>query len=343
MGISLWVEVLVPVRHTHERIGLRDQPTRVRASVPLFSPSVATAVAAGGFHTCAIISGGTIHCWGNNGEGQLGDGSTDPRNIPVAVSGLAGVAAVSAGAYHSCALLTVGSVKCWGSGSPVLGDGTSNSSTTPVTIFGLTSASQIAVGSYHTCALLAGGNLKCWGGATGGASGVSSSIKVMGLEHGVTAIAASFEHTCALLTGGTIQCWGDNSFGQLGDGSTTASSSPIQVPSLTQAIDLEAGYQNTCALLVDGTVQCWGGNGSGQLGDGTNTNSSTPVAVKDSSGAGSLTGVTAIAAGVYHTCALLAGGAMRCWGSNEGGQLGDGTHTQRVHRRYSPSHRQDSP
>ena len=156
-------------------------------------------------------------------------------------------------------------------------------------------------------------------------------MQVSGLGGGVSTIAAGGGHaggghTCAVLVSGAAKCWGSNARGAVGDGTTTDSPAPVQVSGLGSGVSIiDAGLGHTCAVLVSGAAKCWGYNGSGELGDGTQSDRLTPVQV-----AGLGSGVSTIAAGGNHTCAVLASGAAKCWGYNWSGQLGDGTQSDRL-------------
>ncbi len=312
--------------------GLGDGTTTA-SSTPVDVAGLASgvvAIAAGDRYSCALTSSGTVKCWGYNQFGQLGDGTNLDRATPVDVTGLpSGVSAIDARGEHTCALMTAGGVKCWGAnGNGQLGDGTTDSSGVPVDVAGLTSGvSAIAVGGEHTCALTSGGGLKCWGWNAKGQVGIgttidsSTPVDVPGLAGTVSAVAAGGRHTCALMTAGAVSCWGYNEFGQLGDGTTTDSPMPVAVAGLPSSIRaITTGGNFSCALKTDGGVKCWGLNAAGQLGDGTYTDSPAPVDV-----AGLAGGVSAVAAGFYHVCAITKDRGVTCWGGNETGQLGIGT------------------
>jgi alpha-tubulin suppressor-like RCC1 family protein len=295
----------------------------------------ATAITAGYAHTCALTRTGGAQCWGYNRFGQLGDGTTVDRRSPVAVLGLArGVRAIAAGGRHTCALMKGGAVECWGDNRHgELGDGTTKRRLKPVAVAGLPRGIRAVVaGETFACALTRSRGVECWGDNRHGELGDGTTrdrdepAAVSGLGSGVTAIALGYFHACALKRAGTVECWGYNGYGQLGDGATIDRRAPVRVSGLRDVVAISAGGGHTCALTRGGAVRCWGSNRYGELGDGTTARSSTPVAVSGLEG-----GVRAIdVGGEAHGCALTRGGALECWGYNGYGQLGDGTTTDRV-------------
>jgi alpha-tubulin suppressor-like RCC1 family protein len=293
----------------------------------------ASRIAAGDWHTCAVTTGGGVLCWGYNASGQLGDGTTTNRLTPMPVIGLgSGVAAVAAGTDHTCALTSVGGVVCWGwNHYGQLGDGTTTDRLSPTPVVGLGSGvSEIAVGWGYTCALTSGRGVVCWGHNRTGQLGDGTTTDrltptpVTGLGN-VVAIAAGDDQTCAITSVGGVVCWGENTVGELGDGTTTDRLTPTPVVGLGSGVNkIAAGGVHTCALTAAGGVLCWGYNLEGELGNGTDSMQTTPTAVS-----GSETGVVAITTGTKHACALTTAGSVLCWGWNAGGQLGDGTTTDR--------------
>jgi alpha-tubulin suppressor-like RCC1 family protein len=302
------------------------------SSVPVSVAGIADATAtitAGFSHSCALL-GGPVTCWGDGSHGQLGNGMRPAASTAVSVLGISDATAITASSlFHSCAVLAGGTAKCWGYN--VFGQlgngfsGTSAESSSPVSVTGITDATSIAAGYAHSCARLSGGTVKCWGynsyGQLGNGTTANSStpVTVTGITDAIAITAGGYHHSCALLSGGTVKCWGHNGYGQLGNGTTVDSSTPVTVTGLTDTIAITVGALHSCALLSGGTVKCWGYNGYGELGDGTNLDSSSPVSVTG------LTDAAAITNGNYHSCAVLAGGTVSCWGSNTKGQLGNGT------------------
>jgi len=294
----------------------------------------ARSIAAGDGHACGNTAGGGLKCWGFNSTGQLGNGSTTNSSTAVDVFGLdRGVVSVATAAYSTCALTEDGAVRCWGlNGSGQVGDGSNTNRSTPVAVSGLGGGVvAISAGWEHMCALTSAGGVKCWGAGNSGQLGRGSStasnvpVDVNGLTSGVVAISTGVYHSCALTSAGVVRCWGGNFSGQLGDGTTNASTTPVDVVGLEAGtLALEAFGEHGCALTATRGLVCWGRGTSGQLGQGANASSSRPVAV-----AGLGSGVAAVNAGSFHTCALTQGGAVQCWGFNSNGQLGDGTTTNR--------------
>ncbi|MFH1436851.1 MAG: hypothetical protein ABIJ56_14180 [Pseudomonadota bacterium] len=246
------------------------------------------AVSAGTDHTCALTDVGSVVCWGGNGYGQLGNGTTTGSLEPVEVNGLAADAmAVSAGGYRSCAINASGGLLCWGNNSNGrLGDGTATHRSEPVGVVGL--ASGVAAVSNGNCtvnwALLDTGDMAYWG--CGGRDNFTLvPIDVQPIDFDFTAISAGNCHACSITSIGGAMCWGGNSQGQIGNGTTSYSGELVQVVGLSfDAVDISAGGRHytcthTCAITYAGGIKCWGCNTSGQLGDGTIVGSNVPVDV----------------------------------------------------------------
>ncbi len=287
---------------------------------------------------CALLTNGTVECWGQGTSGQLGNNNTSSSSDPVQViasggSALTGVTKLFVGAYSACAIITSGDVYCWGQGI------TSANSPTSV-------ATPINQGSFSPFSMALGGNgnfacgivqqsftaqVECWGANTNGqlGNGTSTSsytpviVKVGSNPIPATSVSAGGSTACAIISGG-VDCWGNGGEGEMGDGSNNGSLYPVQASNIANVTDVVLGNMHVCAIS-QGTVYCWGANSDAELGNGTLSNSSSPLPISDSSSRG--VGVTAVAltAGAEHTCALLSDGTVECWGSNYNGQLGNGT------------------
>lgn len=289
---------------------------------------VATKLAAGVSHTCAVVSG-AASCWGYNNQGQLGIGkiADEVTAKPTLVKGLeGGVQQIAAGGAQTCALMDNGSVKCWGSNLwGQVGDGTGVTRGQPVDVVGLSSGVvAIAVGGSHACALLSTGGVSCWGSNTQGELGDGTTkdhpvpTPVKGLSSGVASIVADSSRTCAVLADGSMKCWGTRIL--VGDGTTDDHHEPTLIQQLPGPIGAAVSAGNhTCVLPESGGALCWGDNDAGELGDGTQAYKLAPTTV-----AALPPQLSMIATGVSHTCALTGDGSVKCWGSNTVGQLGNG-------------------
>ena len=335
-GFSLESGTEVPkVRSPHSHTGLMDGTTyyylltamnSFGTSAPAAEVSATTPqpqVSAGDAHTCAVVDG-TAKCWGEGGNGRLGNNANSDVDTPHGVSGLTsgGAAQISVGETHACAVVN-GAAKCWGDGSfGRLGNrAVSGSANTPQQVLGglSTGVTQISAGGDHTCAVVDGGAW-CWGVGISGQlglaiSGTSIPMKINDLTNRVVQISAGDAHTCAVVEGRAM-CWGTGSLGRLGDGMTTNRNTPQQVVGLTTGVtQISAGNTHTCAV-VNGAAKCWGRASSGRLGNPETSNAKTPRQVTNLT-----TGVTQISAGGDHTCAVVEGRAL-CWGEGGDGRLG---------------------
>jgi alpha-tubulin suppressor-like RCC1 family protein len=275
-------------------------------------------LSAGAYHTCALLDSGAVKCWGQGGAGQLGLGDFAERGgangrgdaLPAVDLGTGRKAiAVTAGGLHTCALLDTGAVKCWGRGAE----------------------GQLGLGSVKP--------------RGGGANEMGDALPAVDLGTGRKAIAVSAgtNHTCALLDTGAVKCWGQGDYGQLGLGDRkNRGGGPAEMGDALAAVDLgtgrkaiavSAGGLHTCAVLDTGAVKCWGKGLFGRLGLGdAKSRGNAPTEMGDALPAVDLgAGQTAIAvsAGGFHTCALLRGGAVKCWGEEDTGRLGLGARKSR--------------
>jgi len=296
------------------------------------SPSTFTVVSAGGYHTCGVTASDAGYCWGDNGSGDLGSGTTPDSAIPVPVTAVGGhtFATASTGNHFTCALTTNGAAYCWGDNSSgQLGNGTTTNSTTPVAAAPGITFATISAGLSHTCGVTPRGTAYCWGlndnGQLGNGTTTNSSAAVA-VSGGITfaTVSAGGRHTCGVDSSAKAFCWGFNGTGQLGDGSTANSSVPLAVSGVISFAAVSAGSSHTCGVDRGGTALCWGFNGNGELGDGSTSNRSTPVVV-----GGALLHFANVSAGgsASHTCGVDTSGNALCWGFNGQGQLGNGTTT----------------
>jgi alpha-tubulin suppressor-like RCC1 family protein len=286
--------------------------------------------AAGDAHACMLDTGGAAYCWGYNGYGQLGTGTTASSNVPAKVAGGHVFAGISAGSLHTCAWTAAGRGYCWGFGSNgALGNGGTGNSTVPVQVHGITDFVEISVGHYFSCGRTASGPTYCWGynrsGSLGSGDREPASVPTQ-VQGGLTfrSITAGLTHSCGLLDDGAAYCWGGGSFGALGTGDRDDRLVPAPVNTELRFARLMAGSGSTCGVTAGGTAYCWGTNFFGSLGHGSTAwlqQVFVPAAVV---GGHSFAQAGEGNANNIHTssCGITTGGTAYCWGSNALGQLG---------------------
>ncbi len=348
-------------------VGLPAGASAEQASQPA-APAAAQLDVSGGTdsdpsgHTCAVLAGGDVRCWGFGGAGRLGYASTitigddeDPGSVgPVALGSGHVATAISAGAFHTCARLDDGGARCWGFGgdgrlgyadTSSIGDDETPGSAGPVDVGPGRTIAAISAGGGHTCAVLDDGAVRCWGFGSDGRLGYGhrnpigddetpAAVPPLNFWPGrsATAISAGRDHNCALLDDASVRCWGYGFLGRLGyaneatlgDDETLEAIGPVNLGAGRSARAISAGNGHTCALLDDASVRCWGFGGSGRLGY-ANTNDigdNEPPGAAGPVDHGPGRSARAISAGDAHSCALLDDGSVRCWGFGGSGRLG---------------------
>lgn len=294
----------------------------VFAGSALASPD-AVSIATGDRTSCTSLDTGRVLCWGDNTEGQVGDGSNAYASLPQVVVGLTDAKSVTVGHSFACALRVGGTISCWGSNAAgALGNGSNVSSSTPVQVSGISSATSVVAGNSHVCALLGAGTVRCWGSnayfplATEALSSSNVPLDIAGVT-GVKSIGSGDSFSCALLQGGSVKCWGDNIYGKLGFHSGNApTATPGNVVGIETAKELFVGAEWACIKELDDDVTCWSnvvpGVPSGPTPPGP------PWTIPLAKGAKSISGALGI------MCVVLANEQIKCWGHGYSGQRGEG-------------------
>ncbi len=316
-------------------VGQLGDGTQSNFNVPtIIDPGVTyKEISAGYLHTCGITDSAaapanTLRCWGDNTYYELGDGTNISKTTPTTISGSESFSKVSAGAYSSCALTGLGALKCWGANnSAQLGDGSLASRKSPTDIALGQTFTQVATAAAQTCAIHALGTLQCWGGNSYGQLGQTPASTLSQLTPSITngaSSVASFalgaSHSCAIDSWGILSCVGLNDNSQLGRGTGLNSANFTTVDRGTAYSSLALGSVHSCGLTTTGILNCWGSAAQGELGNNSTTIGSAVPMRMDAPNT-----YLRIAVGANHTCGILSSGALRCWGLNSNGQIGNNT------------------
>jgi alpha-tubulin suppressor-like RCC1 family protein len=284
-------------------------------------------LAAGFGHACAVVSG-TLRCWGDDSDGQLGvtGGDGGSGQAPVTVGGGPWIAP-AAGSHHTCALANDGGIWCWGgNANGQLGSGDRASRAEPRQVALRAKAVDVRTAFEFTCALLADASVWCWGFNQEGQLGLGDDYPgddhlapiQLGTDRDWTFIATGQGHGCGIRAPGRLYCWGRNTSSELGQGFTNPEEirAPVQVGADTDWVSVGCSQSTTCARKRNGTLWCWGEQPSGALGVGDVNPRLTPAQIPTYSD------WSAETVGTFHTCGLRPGGEIWCAGRNTEGEIG---------------------
>lgn len=283
-------------------------------------------ISAGGTHSLAVKTNGTLWAWGQNNFGQLGDGTNTNRTVQTQIGSDNKWMSVVAGQDHNLGLKSDGTLWAWGQNNfGQLGDGTTANKNAPVQIGSDNKWVSIAAGVEHSLGLKSDGTIWAWGHNNSGQFGNGTTSDQLtpiqiGTDKWISIVAGGF-YSLGIRANGDLYSWGNNSNGQLGDGSTTDRLSPVHIGT-DKWFNVSAHFYHTLGMRSDGTLWAWGNNGYGQLGDGTTIDRPSPVKIGTSTWVG-------LATGFYHSHAIRFDGRLYGWGKNDLGELGDATNTNR--------------
>lgn len=291
-------------------------------------------LAGGRAHSVYLRADGNVYAWGDNWCGQLGDGTDQVRTRPVRVQNISNIRTISSGKDHNIALARDGSVWTWGANySGQIGDGTLAHKYLPVQLTSLgNSIVSVGAGRDFTAAVKNDGTLWVWGNTNNfGVTNTNVPVQVPNLT-GIVSVACGAQNIAIIKADGSVWVWGNNDYGQIGDGTYAAKTSPVKVASdtgFTQAISVSVGENHVIAIAPDGSLWGWGMNQKGQLGNGNYNQQTKPV---KSTG---ISSVRAVSAGYYYTIALKTDGTVWTFGCNDRGELGIGSSTPNM--TYTPT------
>ena len=335
-------------RGDYGSLGNGTTPSSSFTAVRVTGISTATSVAAG---ACAVLATGHVECWGANRFGELGDGTTTDSSVPVAVKGISDAVEVAVGLGHACAVLVGGGLDCWGDNEEgLLGTGIDSGpencpgedepifcSTYPLPVTGISNATHVSISVQDfTCATLFNGHVKCWGTNEYGQLGDDTvsgpelcaelgepvehpcsriPVEVFKLTDAVGIFTVDLR-TCAVLTSGELACRGFLS-------PTASTTFPVLVSGIGEAVAVAPGGVEACVSLASGQIDCW------EAGDIVNVEGSLDLQPQLVALPG-VTDAVSISSSYFYWCLARRSGEAECWGSNEWGELGDGTETSHL-------------